>query len=1029
MVGELQFTGERYMPEITGNIFLEHMHRYFLVARLVTGKAVLDIACGEGFGSNVLSGTAASVIGVDIAEEAVLHARSKYKSDRLSFKVGSVTAIPLLDASVDVVVSFETIEHISEHEEMLKEVKRVLRPGGMFVVSTPDKLTYTDATGQINPFHVKELYRGEFESLIASHFKHFRLHGQKIGFGSIIATEAGSAPFVETGSSSLATTDGLTDPMYLIAVASDDPENVSSMNGLFMQDIQSSEPVLKRVEFERDLWSNQVIGDIEWISKEVAALKEYSAIRKLPLGKLLHRIILSRFLYKLSKVKQFSPRRRRKFLNSAEKRDPFLLASRFDSFSANYSSRIAKNPIIAENSLRKAISSGIRVTAIVPNYNHASFLAQRLDSILGQTYPLIDVIVLDDCSTDDSRKVIEEYVVRHPDRMQAIYNMTNSGSVFAQWEKGHSLAQGDLVWICESDDFCEANFVERMISAFHDPSVMLAFGRIEFVNSEGSYVPGMEQYREQAEPGIWLNAFSRPAWSWFKGGFGVKNVIANVGGSMWRRVPIDPEVWNEARGYKIMGDWFMYSVLAQGGQIAYEPNAIAYFRSHSGNTSGQTAQSKPEYYAEYYRFMAALKRRWPLPDATIDRFIASCKSVSLAANVDDATFAKMLPAEEIKNIETDNVHVLIGLLGFSFGGGELFPIHLANALRRLGVMVSVLQMTDSDDHPDVRAMLEPSVPVYRADQVRENGGAAFISDAGISVIHSHIASVEMLMLQQLRVSTPYVATLHGSYEAMDLNTRTISAWADSVDQFVYTAERNLTAFKDLKTPKDKFIKFRNAMPIDPRPFAKTREQLGIPENAIVFTLVARGIEGKGWLEAVHAFKKLRQRRPDQPIALLAVGEGKLKDAAQLLAAGDPMIHFLGYENTIHGIYRISDIALVPTRFSGESYPLCLIQAMQAGIPAISTNVGEIKPMLQQNGHQAGLIVENLDDDETYIAALTDAMEMSLDPDRRTRLKSDAITVGKDYNIDVLAKEYLDLYRTVIERSDSIAAPKSKRNTA
>lgn len=1029
MVGELQFTGERYMPEINGNIFLEHMHRYFLVAQFVADKVVLDIACGEGFGSNVLSGTAASVIGVDIAEEAVLHARSKYKSDRLSFKVGSVTAIPLPDASVDVVVSFETIEHIAEHEEMMVEVKRVLRPGGIFVVSTPDKATYTDATGQINPFHVKELYRDEFENLIAPHFKYFRLHGQKIGFGSIIAPEAGSAPFVETGSSRLTSTDGLTDPMYLIAVASDDSENVSCMSGLFMQDIQSSEPVLKRVEFERNLWSDQVISDIEWISKEIAALKEYSAIRKLPLGKLLRRIILSRLLRKLSRVKQFSRRRRERFLNSAEKRDPLLLASRFDRFSVEYSSRIAKNAIIAENTLRKAISSGIRVTAIVPNYNHASFLAQRLDSIFGQTYPLIDVIVLDDCSTDDSQKVIEEYVARYPNRIQAVYNTINSGSVFAQWEKGHSLAQGDLIWICESDDFCEANFVERMIPVFRDPSVMLAFGRIEFVNSEGSYVPGMEHYREQAEPGIWQNAFSRPAWSWFKGGFGVKNVIANVGGSMWRRASLASEVWEEARGFKIMGDWFMYSVLAQGGQIAYEPAAVAYFRTHSGNTSGQSAQSKPEYYAEYYRLMAALKRRWPLPDATIDRFISSCKSVSLAATLDDATFEKMLPAAEIKNIETDNVHVLIGLLGFSFGGGELFPIHLANALRRSGVMVSVLQMTDADDHPDVRAMLEPLIPVYQANQVREKGGAAFISEAGISIIHSHIASVEMLMLQQQRVSTPYVATLHGSYEAMDLTAQAISAWADSVDQFVFTAERNLTAFKDLKTPKDKFIKFRNAMPIDPRPFANTREQLGIPENAIVFTLVARGIEGKGWLEAVHAFKKLRQRRPDQPIALLTVGEGKLTDAARLLAAGDPTIHFLGYVNTIHGIYRISDVALVPTRFSGESYPLCLIQAMQAGIPAISTNVGEIKAMLQQNGHKAGLIVENLDDDEAYIAALTDAMEMSLDSDRRTRLKSDAEAVGKDYDIDVLAKEYLDLYRTVIKRSDSMAAPKSKRNSA
>ena len=87
----LEFTGERYMPEITGNIFLEHMHRYLLAARFVAGKTVLDIACGEGFGSKILAENASSVVGVDIAAEAVSHARSKYGSDRLTFLVGSVT--------------------------------------------------------------------------------------------------------------------------------------------------------------------------------------------------------------------------------------------------------------------------------------------------------------------------------------------------------------------------------------------------------------------------------------------------------------------------------------------------------------------------------------------------------------------------------------------------------------------------------------------------------------------------------------------------------------------------------------------------------------------------------------------------------------------------------------------------------------------------------------------------------------------------------------------------------------------------
>lgn len=1029
MVSDLEFTGERFMPEVKGNIFLEHMHRYLLASNFVTGKVVLDIACGEGFGSNILAGTASSVIGVDIAQDAIIHARAKYGSDKLSFLTGSVTKIPLEDASVDVVVSFETIEHIDAHAEMMREVRRVLRPNGIFIASTPDKAIYTDATGLKNPYHVKELYRHEFEALLLEHFKHLRMHGQKIGFGSVIAPTTGSAAFHEIAAENLTKTAGITKPMYLIAVASDDPESLIGLNGLFAQDIQGSEPVLKRVAFEQNIWTDAIFEDFEWISNEINALQKSNLLTKAPLGKLLHRIVMSRLLYKLSTVTKFSEKRRQKFLKSAKKRDPLLLGSQLETFSMEYLTRISQNKFFAENASRKILQLGIRVTAIVPNYNHAAFLRQRLDSIIAQTYPLIDIIVLDDCSTDDSRQVIDSYVARFPTRIKAVYNDVNSGSVFSQWKKGHALAEGDLIWICESDDFCEANFVERMIPAFRDPSVMLGFGRIEFVDETGSYMPGLETYREAAEPGIWEKSSVRPALQWFNGGFGVKNVIANVGGSLWRRTPIDDATWKAASEFRIMGDWFLYAHLAQGGQIAYEPSALAYFRSHTGNTSGLKAQSKPEYYQEYRRLMTYLKRRWPLSEETINRFVASCESVYQTADITDPPFADLLQVEHFQNITTDTLHVMIGILGFSFGGGELFPIHLANALRKQGVMVSMLQMMDSEDHPDVRAMLDPSVPVYQASMVRELGGADFIAKLGVSIIHSHLASVEIMLLQELKVPTPYVATLHGSYEAMGVDAQYISGWADRVDQYVYTAERNLTPFKGLNIAPEKFIKFSNAMPIDDRAYSKTRAQLGIPEDAVVFAFVARGVEGKGWLEAVRAFKLLREKRPDQSIALIAVGEGKYTDAARILAAGDPDIHFLGFVKTIHGIYRMSDVALIPTRFSGESYPLCLIQAMQSGVPAIATDIGDIKSMLTRNDANAGILVPNISDDDDYVAALTQSMETILDTQVRSAFAADAAKVSQKYNIDTLASQYLELYRGVISRNAEVIENGAERTEA
>ena len=127
----MEFTGERYVPAVGGEIRHEHLHRYAFASEFVRGKQVLDIACGEGYGSEMLARAAARVIGVDISPEAIDHATRSYGSrNGLQFLQGSAAALPLDDASIDVIVSFETIEHHAQHEEMMAEFSRVLRPTG-----------------------------------------------------------------------------------------------------------------------------------------------------------------------------------------------------------------------------------------------------------------------------------------------------------------------------------------------------------------------------------------------------------------------------------------------------------------------------------------------------------------------------------------------------------------------------------------------------------------------------------------------------------------------------------------------------------------------------------------------------------------------------------------------------------------------------------------------------------------------------------------------------------------------------------
>ena len=219
----IDFTGERFIPAESGEIRYEHMHRYAWAAGLCGGKDVLDIASGEGYGSTLLAGRARSVVGVDISATAVAHAREKYAAaTNLRFEQGSVTAVPLASASVDVVVSFETVEHLAEQSQMLAELKRVLRPDGVLVISSPNKKVYSDDRQYTNEFHVKELYFHEFDALLREQFTAITYLGQRLATGSLVLPLQGHGESYQaitlTGDVPLAQTIATQDAMYFVAV-------------------------------------------------------------------------------------------------------------------------------------------------------------------------------------------------------------------------------------------------------------------------------------------------------------------------------------------------------------------------------------------------------------------------------------------------------------------------------------------------------------------------------------------------------------------------------------------------------------------------------------------------------------------------------------------------------------------------------------------------------------------------------------------------------------------------------------------
>jgi SAM-dependent methyltransferase len=169
---------ERIVPDETSpGIVALHLKRYEFAAPWCRDRAVLDAGCGVGYGTAHLAGLAASVVGVDRDEDAIAYARERYARPNVEFRVGDLLDLELADGSFDVVCSFETIEHVEDVDGFLAEIVRVLRPEGVFLVSTP-RVDETTASPE-NPFHRVELSPGDFEALLRRSFPEVELYGQR----------------------------------------------------------------------------------------------------------------------------------------------------------------------------------------------------------------------------------------------------------------------------------------------------------------------------------------------------------------------------------------------------------------------------------------------------------------------------------------------------------------------------------------------------------------------------------------------------------------------------------------------------------------------------------------------------------------------------------------------------------------------------------------------------------------------------------------------------------------------------------
>lgn len=223
------------------------------------------------------------------------------------------------------------------------------------------------------------------------------------------------------------------------------------------------------------------------------------------------------------------------------------------------------------------------VSVIIPNYNHSQFLKQRIDSVLNQTFTDFELIILDDCSNDDSRTIIERYL-NNNQRVSVYYNDLNSGSPFSQWNFGVSKAQGDFVWIAESDDSADPNFLEQTVKLMNKYSYAgLVHCDSKVINELKQTEYFISEKRGKYNPDRWKKEYYCNGMKETVNEFFLENPILNVSSVLFRK-----KVYIESGGsepmMKFCGDWLTYLKILQRSDIAYTPLPLSVFRLHSGST-------------------------------------------------------------------------------------------------------------------------------------------------------------------------------------------------------------------------------------------------------------------------------------------------------------------------------------------------------------------------------------------------------------------------------------------------------------
>ncbi|MGA0605339.1 glycoside hydrolase family 99-like domain-containing protein [Phenylobacterium sp. VNQ135] len=369
---------------------------------------------------------------------------------------------------------------------------------------------------------------------------------------------------------------------------------------------------------------------------------------------------------------------------------------------------------------------------------------------------------------------------------------------------------------------------------------------------------------------------------------------------------------------------------------------------------------------------------------------------------------------------SEPLRICVAADSFEVGGGELMPLQIANALHRRGHHVTYLTVAaeEPSERPHLRARLEREIPVVRWDEV-DGRLNAFLRERGIQVFNSHNVSIDhRLFYRGIRPPTAYLVSLHGSYEnAPEYLTPAMLSYLRGVDLWLDLGDAGRSALVARGLDPRRFRRSFNAVerPQAVRERADIRRDLGLPLDTFALVLGSRAIPQKGWAVAIEACRRLHEQ--GRRVRLALAGDGPAADALRGVWSGAPFVSFLGHVPDLQAILPAFDLGLFPSTYAGETFPLFLLECLQAGVPVVTTDLGEIPAIMgAEPDARPGALVSGALSPEAMAGVMAGEIARPF-TDRRlaARWAANARTTATRYDLESLADLYEACLRELSEQ--------------